>query len=79
MLGKDTVAHRLRQREQMNVLMMADREMVDAELLSYRDNAGDEDCLHQMDDLQVNIPITTSSAVSESTEEPKCEKLLWRP
>lgn len=63
-LGKDAAAHRLRQREQMNVLMMADREMVDAELLSYRDSAGDEDCLHHMDELQVNTPTAPRSAVS---------------
>ncbi|OPJ85974.1 calmodulin-binding transcription activator 1 isoform C [Patagioenas fasciata monilis] len=65
-LGKDTVAHRLRQREQMNVLMMADREMVDAELLSYRDSAGDEDCLHHMDDLQVNM-MTLAEHIIEAT------------
>uniref|UniRef100_A0A8C3K0Y6 Calmodulin binding transcription activator 1 n=1 Tax=Calidris pygmaea TaxID=425635 RepID=A0A8C3K0Y6_9CHAR len=65
-LGKDTVAHRLRQREQMNVLMMADREMVDAELLSYRDSAGEEDCLHHMDDLQVNM-MTLAEHIIEAT------------
>ncbi|XP_017686664.1 PREDICTED: calmodulin-binding transcription activator 1 isoform X11 [Lepidothrix coronata] len=65
-LGKDAVAHRLRQREQMNVLMMADREMVDAELLSYRDNAGDEDCLHHMDELQVNM-MTLAEHIIEAT------------
>ncbi|XP_028941000.1 calmodulin-binding transcription activator 1 isoform X6 [Antrostomus carolinensis] len=65
-LGKDTVAHRLRQREQMNVLMMTDREMVDAELLSYRDSAGDEDCLHHMDDLQVNM-MTLAEHIIEAT------------
>ncbi|XP_075293703.1 calmodulin-binding transcription activator 1 isoform X1 [Opisthocomus hoazin] len=65
-MGKDTVAHRLRQRGQMNVLMMADREMVDAELLSYRDNAGDEDCLHHMDDLQVNM-MTLAEHIIEAT------------
>ncbi|XP_074780821.1 calmodulin-binding transcription activator 1 isoform X6 [Athene noctua] len=65
-LGKDAVAHRLRQREQMNVLMMADREMVDAELLSYRDSAGDEDCLHHMDDLQVNM-MTLAEHIIEAT------------
>lgn len=79
-LGKDTVAHRLRQREQMNVLMMADREMVDAELLSYRDSAGDEDCLHHMDDLQVSVPQHQFSRLRERggrAEEPSCENLLW--
>uniref|UniRef100_A0A8B9BCS0 Calmodulin-binding transcription activator 1 n=1 Tax=Anser brachyrhynchus TaxID=132585 RepID=A0A8B9BCS0_9AVES len=65
-LGKDTVAHRLRQREQMNVLMMADREMADAELLSYRDNVGDEDCLPHMDDLQVNM-MTLAEHIIEAT------------
>lgn len=52
-LGKDIVGHRLRQREQMSVLMMSEREMVDADLLSYRENMENEDCLQHMDDLQV--------------------------
>lgn len=91
-LGKDTVAHRLRQREQMNVLMMADREMVDAELLSYRDNVGDEDCLPHMDDLQVNIIIAPrlssvrqlsvslfcSATCLGCAEERDCEKFSWK-
>ncbi|XP_031469393.1 calmodulin-binding transcription activator 1 isoform X6 [Phasianus colchicus] len=65
-LGKDAVGHRLRQREQMNVLMLADRELVDAELLSYRDNVGDEDCLRHMDDLQVNM-MTLAEHIIEAT------------
>ncbi|XP_073172909.1 calmodulin-binding transcription activator 1 isoform X3 [Lepidochelys kempii] len=65
-LGKDTVAHRLRQREQMNVLMMADREIVDGELLSYRDNVENEDCLQHMDDLQVNM-MTLAEHIIEAT------------
>nr|XP_023966011.1 calmodulin-binding transcription activator 1 isoform X15 [Chrysemys picta bellii] len=65
-LGKDTVAHRLRQREQMNVLMMANREIVDGELLSYRDSVENEDCLQHMDDLQVNM-MTLAEHIIEAT------------
>lgn len=53
--GKDVVGHRLRRSEQMNVLMMSDGEMVDADLLSYRENMENEDCLQHMDDLQVKL------------------------
>lgn len=52
-LGKESGAQRLHQREQMNVLMMTDREMGDSELLSFRDSTESEDCLHHVDDLQV--------------------------
>uniref|UniRef100_A0A8C0IXY5 Calmodulin-binding transcription activator 1 n=1 Tax=Chelonoidis abingdonii TaxID=106734 RepID=A0A8C0IXY5_CHEAB len=65
-LGKDTVVHRLRQREQMNVLMMADREIMDGELLSYRDSVENEDCLQHMDDLQVNM-MTLAEHIIEAT------------
>ncbi|XP_029434035.1 calmodulin-binding transcription activator 1 isoform X3 [Rhinatrema bivittatum] len=65
-LGKDSVAHRLRQQEQMSVLMMSDREIVDAELLSYRENVENEDCLQHMDDLQVNM-ITLAQQIIEAT------------
>lgn len=37
------------------MLVMADREMADAELLSYREDLENQDCLTQMDDLQVRI------------------------
>ncbi|XP_038603407.1 calmodulin-binding transcription activator 1 isoform X6 [Tachyglossus aculeatus] len=65
-LGKDPAASRLRSREQMSVLMVADREMVDAELLSYRDSVENEDCLHHMDDLQVNM-MTLAEHIIEAT------------
>ncbi|XP_039768016.1 calmodulin-binding transcription activator 1 isoform X6 [Ornithorhynchus anatinus] len=65
-LGKDPAASRLRSREQMSVLMVADREMVDAELLSYRDGVENEDCLHHMDDLQVNM-MTLAEHIIEAT------------
>ena len=52
-LGKERLASRLRQREQLGMLVMAEREMVDTELLSYREDLVNQDCLTQMDDLQV--------------------------
>ncbi|XP_030206731.1 calmodulin-binding transcription activator 1 isoform X2 [Gadus morhua] len=54
-LGKEKLAGRLRQREQLGMLAMADREMVDTELLSYREDLESQDCLTQMDNLQVNM------------------------
>lgn len=37
------------------MLVMADREMADAELLSYREDLENQDCFTQMDDLQVRV------------------------
>lgn len=51
--GKDSGAQRLHQREQMGVLMMADRDVAELELLSFRGASEGEECLHHMDDLQV--------------------------
>lgn len=55
-LGKEKLVNRLRQREQLGMLVMADREMADTELLSYREDLENQDCLTQMDDLQVEQP-----------------------
>lgn len=54
-LSREKLANRLRQREQLGMLVMADREMADTELLSYREDLENQDCLTQMDDLQVSI------------------------
>lgn len=54
-LGKEKLVSRLRQRDQLGMLVMADREMADAELLSYREDLENQDCLTQMDDLQVKL------------------------
>ncbi|XP_066493573.1 calmodulin-binding transcription activator 1-like [Tiliqua scincoides] len=67
-LGKDSGAQRLHQREQMSVLMMADREMGDTELLSFRDSTESEDCLHHVDDLQVTM-MTLAEHIIEATPE----------
>uniref|UniRef100_A0A3B4AG22 Uncharacterized protein n=1 Tax=Periophthalmus magnuspinnatus TaxID=409849 RepID=A0A3B4AG22_9GOBI len=59
-VGKDKMASRLRQREQL--VVMADKEMADAELLSYREE------LENMDDLQVNM-MTLAEQIIEATPE----------
>ncbi|XP_026188478.1 calmodulin-binding transcription activator 1 isoform X3 [Mastacembelus armatus] len=67
-LGKEKLINRLRQREQLGMLVMADREMADAELLSYREDLENQDCLTQMDDLQVNM-MTLAEHIIEATPE----------
>ncbi|XP_029013307.1 calmodulin-binding transcription activator 1 isoform X1 [Betta splendens] len=67
-LGKEKLISRLRQREQLGMLVMADREMADAELLSYREDLENQDCLTQMDDLQVNM-MTLAEHIIEATPE----------
>ncbi|XP_067096009.1 calmodulin-binding transcription activator 1 isoform X2 [Osmerus mordax] len=67
-LGKERLASRLRQREQLGMLVMAEREMVDTELLSYREDLVNQDCLTQMDDLQANM-MTLAEHIIEATPE----------
>ncbi|KAK5863936.1 hypothetical protein PBY51_000920 [Eleginops maclovinus] len=67
-LGKEKLVNRLRQREQLGMLVMADREMADAELLSYREDLENQDCLTQMDDLQANM-MTLAEHIIEATPE----------
>nr|XP_020467493.1 calmodulin-binding transcription activator 1 isoform X11 [Monopterus albus] len=67
-VGKEKLINRLRQREQLGMLVMADREMADAELLSYREDLENQDCLTQMDDLQVNM-MTLAEHIIEATPE----------
>uniref|UniRef100_A0A674BML6 Calmodulin binding transcription activator 1 n=1 Tax=Salmo trutta TaxID=8032 RepID=A0A674BML6_SALTR len=68
-LGKEKLASRLRQREQLgNMLVMAEREMVSTELLSYREDLENQDCMTQMNDLQVNM-MTLAEHIIEATPE----------
>eukprot|EP00063_Salmo_salar_P027150 XP_014001985.1 PREDICTED: calmodulin-binding transcription activator 1-like isoform X6 [Salmo salar] len=68
-LGKEKLASRLRQREQLgNMLVMAEREMVDTELFSYREDLENQDCITQMDDLQDNM-MTLAEHIIEATPE----------
>ncbi|XP_072012387.1 calmodulin-binding transcription activator 1 isoform X5 [Engystomops pustulosus] len=75
-LGKDIVGHRLRQREQMSVLMMSEREMVDADLLSYRENMENDDCLQHMDDLQVNMMNLAEQIIEATPDRIKRENFV---
>lgn len=54
-IGKEKLATRLRQRgENLSMMTMTDREMVDTELLTYKEDLENQDCLSHMEDLQVN-------------------------
>ncbi|XP_041425360.1 calmodulin-binding transcription activator 1 isoform X2 [Xenopus laevis] len=75
-LGKEIVGHKLRQREQMNVLMMSEREMVDAELMSYRENLENDDCLQHMDDIQVNMMNLAEQIIEATPERIKRENFV---
>ncbi|XP_037540703.1 calmodulin-binding transcription activator 1 isoform X3 [Nematolebias whitei] len=67
-LAKEKLVNRLRQREQLGMLVMADREMANSELLSYREDLENQDCFTQMDDLQVNM-MTLAEHIIEATPE----------
>lgn len=55
-IGKEKLATRLRQRgESIGMMTMTDREMVDTELLTYKEDLENQDCLSHMEDLQVNL------------------------
>ena len=54
-VGKDVTPSQVRPREPMSVLMMANREVVNSELGSYRDGTESEECSQPMDDIQVSV------------------------
>ncbi|XP_068095030.1 calmodulin-binding transcription activator 1 isoform X3 [Hyperolius riggenbachi] len=74
--GKDVVGHKLRRSEQMNVLMMSEREIVDADLLAYRENMENEDCLQHMDDLQVNMMNLAEQIIEATPDRIKRENFV---
>ncbi|XP_028848379.1 calmodulin-binding transcription activator 1 isoform X3 [Denticeps clupeoides] len=65
-LGKEKSVGRLHQRESLGMLMMSEREMVDAELLSYREDLENQGCLTHMDDLQANM-VSLAEHILEAT------------
>ncbi|XP_026966124.1 calmodulin-binding transcription activator 1 isoform X5 [Sagmatias obliquidens] len=67
-VGKDATPSQVRPREPMSVLMMANREVVNTELGSYRDSAESEECSQPMDDIQVNM-MTLAEHIIEATPE----------
>ncbi|KAJ8258735.1 hypothetical protein COCON_G00177470 [Conger conger] len=66
--GKEKLANRLRPRETLGVLMVSEREMADTDLLAYREDLENQDCLTHMDDLQVNM-MTLAEHIIEATPE----------
>nr|XP_014342828.1 PREDICTED: calmodulin-binding transcription activator 1 [Latimeria chalumnae] len=75
-LVKESVGYRSRQREQIGVLMMAEREMVDVELLSYKQNMENEDCMQQLSDLQANLMTLAEQIIEATPERIKCENFV---
>ncbi|XP_073459715.1 calmodulin-binding transcription activator 1 isoform X5 [Aquarana catesbeiana] len=75
-LGKDSVGHRMRRSEQMNVLMMSEREMVDPDLLAYRENMENEECLQHIDDLQVNMMNLAEQIIEATPDRIKRENFV---
>ncbi|XP_076874556.1 calmodulin-binding transcription activator 1-like isoform X2 [Brachyhypopomus gauderio] len=68
-VGKERLGCRLRQRgELLGVLTMTDREMVDTELLSYKEDLENQDCLSHMEDLQENM-MSLAEHIIEATPE----------
>ncbi|XP_061238845.1 calmodulin-binding transcription activator 1 isoform X4 [Bos javanicus] len=67
-VGKDVTPSQVRPREPMSVLMMANREVVNSELGSYRDGTESEECSQPMDDIQVNM-MTLAEHIIEATPE----------
>ncbi|XP_054297071.1 calmodulin-binding transcription activator 1 isoform X6 [Pongo pygmaeus] len=65
-VGKEAAPSQVRPREPMSVLMMANREVVNTELGSYRDSAENEECAQPMDDIQVNM-MTLAEHIIEAT------------
>ncbi|OWK08289.1 hypothetical protein Celaphus_00010993 [Cervus elaphus hippelaphus] len=72
-VGKDATPSQVRPREPMSVLMMANREVVNAELGSYRDGTEGEECPQPVDDIQVSVEkvnmMTLAEHIIEATPE----------
>ncbi|XP_058530677.1 calmodulin-binding transcription activator 1 [Ochotona princeps] len=65
-IGKEAAPVQVRPREPMSVLMMANREVVSADVGSYRASTDSEECPQPMDDLQVNM-MTLAEHIIEAT------------
>lgn len=76
-LGREKLANRLRQRDQLGMLVMTDREMADSELLSYREDLENQACLTQMDDLQVSTSVISVSQRSSLRNKVSIDPFRW--
>ncbi|XP_073795245.1 calmodulin-binding transcription activator 1 isoform X13 [Danio rerio] len=68
-MGKEKLANRLRQRgESLSMLGIVEREMVNTEMLSYKEDQENQDCLSHMEDLQANM-MSLAEHIIEATPE----------
>uniref|UniRef100_A0A671LDH6 Calmodulin-binding transcription activator 1 n=1 Tax=Sinocyclocheilus anshuiensis TaxID=1608454 RepID=A0A671LDH6_9TELE len=75
-VGKEKLASRLRQRgESLSMLGMVEREMVDTEILSYKEDLENQDCLSHMEDLQANMMSLAEHIIEATPERIKQEHL----
>ncbi|XP_032159152.1 calmodulin-binding transcription activator 1 isoform X6 [Mustela erminea] len=65
-VGEDAAPSQVRPRGPTSVLMMANREVVDSEMGSYRDSAERAECSQPMDEIQVNM-MTLAEHIIEAT------------
>ncbi|XP_059396536.1 calmodulin-binding transcription activator 1-like isoform X8 [Carassius carassius] len=68
-IGKEKLASRLRQRgEPLSMLGMVEREIVNTEILSYKEDLENQDCLSHMEDLQANM-LSLAEHIIDATPE----------
>ncbi|XP_026101447.1 calmodulin-binding transcription activator 1-like isoform X3 [Carassius auratus] len=73
-IGKEKLASRLRQRgEPLSMLGMVEREIVDTEILSYKEDLENQDCLSHMEDLQANMMSLAEHIIDATPERIKRE------
>ncbi|XP_072334171.1 calmodulin-binding transcription activator 1 isoform X5 [Scyliorhinus torazame] len=72
-LNAGSIAHRIQQKQDISVLMLSEREMVDAELLSYKEN---EECFQHMDDLQANMMSLAEQIIEATPDRIKRENFI---
>ncbi|XP_038677375.1 calmodulin-binding transcription activator 1 isoform X3 [Scyliorhinus canicula] len=72
-LNAGSIAHRIQQNQDISVLMLSEREMVDAELLSYKEN---EECFQHMDDLQANMMSLAEQIIEATPDRIKRENFI---
>uniref|UniRef100_UPI00398F393E calmodulin-binding transcription activator 1 n=1 Tax=Pristiophorus japonicus TaxID=55135 RepID=UPI00398F393E len=72
-LSPGSIVHRMQQKQDISVLMLSEREMVDAELLSYKEN---EECLQHMDDLQANMMSLAEQIIEATPDRIKRENFI---
>ncbi|XP_051948011.1 calmodulin-binding transcription activator 1-like isoform X2 [Xyrauchen texanus] len=73
-IGKEKLANQLRQHgEPLSMLGMVGRKMVDTEILSYKEDLENQDCLSHMKDLQANMMSLTEHIIEATPEHIKRE------